>query len=276
MNRARSDPAPEMQQCGASCGDAACYSPIAPLDYLEALNHAARFHADEMAKQSYFAHDSACGIVSNINTLYPATCDGSATCACNGGTQTCPCTSWSSRIQLFGASPSGEIIAGGSDPNSAFYLWLFENFPTQLSGASCAYVQGPPTNGHRWNILKSNGSVGVGVSTNAVGDFSGASGSTSKIASGSHYPRQGASVDVWASWHDSAAPKAASVNVDGNCVALTKKRGSDTNGAWSATLTNVSSGCHRYFFAFTDSAGALVTYPTTGSLGIGPAGSCAD
>lgn len=35
-------------------------------------------------------------------------------------------------------------------------------------------------------------------------------------------------------------------------------------------------GCHRYYFVFTDSGGSQVTFPTTGSLGIGPAGSCHD
>ncbi|MGZ4810098.1 MAG: hypothetical protein ACXV7D_12300, partial [Thermoanaerobaculia bacterium] len=39
---------------------------------------------------------------------------------------------------------------------------------------------------------------------------------------------------------------------------------------------NVASGCHRYYFSFTDSTGAVVTYPTTGSLGIGSGASCPD
>ena len=30
-NRARSDPQVEMASCGANCGDASCYSPIAPM-----------------------------------------------------------------------------------------------------------------------------------------------------------------------------------------------------------------------------------------------------
>jgi len=57
-------------------------------------------------------------------------------------------------------------------------------------------------------------------------------------------------------------------------MALT--RGAVTNGAYKANLSGVGSGCHRYFFLFKDSADSVVTFPTTGSLGIGPAGSCAD
>src|SRR5207253_10901584 len=138
-------------------------------------------------------------------------CNGAASCACTGGTKTCPCTSWSQRVALFGASPSGEIIAGGSDPSSAFYLWLFENYPTAMTPPNCNYVQGPPTNGHRWNILQSQGSVGVGMTGNAVGDFGGG-GAAYRVPSGSHYPQQAASVEAWANWADTAAPKQALVD----------------------------------------------------------------
>jgi len=281
MNRARVDPQVEMIACGSACADKACYAPMPQLAYDVVASHASRFHSYEMAQQGYFAHDSACTIVSNINTLYPGSCNGAASCACQGGTKTCGtngCTSWSARVQLFGAQPTGEIIAGSTDPNGAFYQWLFESFPTALSGGSCAYVPGPPTNGHRWNILKSQGAVGVGVALgggNAVGDFTGR-GAAAKIQSGSHYPRSGASVEVWVNFADSAPPQRALVNVDGTCTALTRGRGTDTNGAWTAKLTALSPSCHRYYFAIKDATGADVLYPTTGSLGIGPAGSCAD
>lgn len=283
-NRARVDPAIEMTACGAACADAAnnCYQPIAPLWYASALNRVARFHADNMGAQGFFDHDSHCKLVANLGTVYPAPCAGGAACACqttppatctySGPTEPNPtCTRWNERIALFGMSAGGEIIASSSDPNSAFYQWLFESFPS----ATCAYVQGPPTNGHRWNLLKRTGTFGAGVSGRAVGDFSGG-GTSYKIPSGSHYPRQAASLEVWANWADSAGPQRAMVNVDGTCTALTMRRGSASNGAWSATLTGLGSGCHRYTFLFVDSTGATVAYPSTGSLGIGPAGTCAD
>ena len=273
-NRARCDPQVEMTACGAACGEGACYTPQPPLPWNSALNHSARFHSDEMAAQSYFAHDSQCTLVTTIDTLYPGTCTGAASCACVGGTKACSttCTPWYARIGLFGGSAAGEIIASGTDPDGAFYQWLFEGY----SSTACGYNQGPPTNGHRYNILMSGPAVGYGQGTGAsVGDF-GSSGTLGKIASGSHYPRSGATVDAWANWYDTAAPHAALVNVDGTCTALALARGSTTNGAYHAALAGMGTGCHRYFFLFHDASDAIVTYPTTGSLGIGPAGSCAD
>ncbi len=273
-NRARCDPQVEMTACGSACGDGACYTPQPPLPWMEDLNHSARFHSDEMAAQGYFAHDSACTLVSNINTLYPSSCTGAASCACVGGTMACDtvCTAWNERVALFGASPTGEIIASDTDPNSAFYQWLFESYPS----STCGYAQGPPTNGHRWNILMNGPAIGYGLgSGESVGDFGG-SGTLGKIASGSHYPRSGSTVDAWANWYDTAGPSVALVDVDGTCSVMSLGRGSVTNGAYHVQISGVGSGCHRYFFVFHDSGGNMLTYPTTGSLGIGPAGSCAD
>ena len=270
MNRARCDPQVEMQRCGAPCIEGACYAPTPPLTWGRQLSHAARFHSDELSKQGYFAHDSACTLVSNIDALYPASCDGSAACGCVGGVKSCSggCTTWSARVGLFGGSPAGEIIASPSDPDSAFYLWLYEGSSTSACGYNSA-------NGHRYNILQSGPSVGVGVGSGpSVGDFGGPGEALAKIPSGAHYPQQAASVEVWANWYDTAAPMRALVDVDGACTPMTRQRGSDTNGAWSATVTGVGSGCHRYFFSFVDSTGAAVTYPTTGSLGIGSTESC--
>ncbi len=273
-NRARCDPQVEMQLCGSACSEGACYTPQAPLPWMQELNHAARFHSDEMNQQNYFAHNSICTVVSNINTLYPGSCTGAASCACVGGTDTCSptCTAWNQRVALFGASAAGEIIASSTDPNSAFYQWLYEPY----NSTTCGYNQGPPTNGHRYNILMSGPAVGYGAGPGpSVGDFGG-SGTKTKIISGSHYPRSGASVDAWANWVDTAAPSGSMINVDGNCTAMTLTRGTGTNGAYHAALSNLSTSCHRYFFLFHDSANNLVTYPDTGSLGIGPANSCAD
>lgn len=269
INRARVDPQVEMAACGGACGEAACYTPIAPLSWNLPLNRAARFHSDTMLRQSFFSHTSACTVVSNINSLYPDSCNGSAACACVGGTTSCSstCTSFSSRIQLFGGSPYGEIIATPTDPNTAFYLWLFEP-----AGTTCSFTS---QNGHRWLILKATNSVGVGVSGPAVGDFGNGSAPT-KIPSGAHYPQQAATVNAWVNWYDTAAPQSASVNVAGQCSPMSLGRGTPQNGAYHAALTGFSAGCHRYYFSFVDSGGAPVTFPTTGSLAIGTGGSCPD
>jgi hypothetical protein len=56
---------------------------------------------------------------------------------------------------------------------------------------------------------------------------------------------------------------------------MSLQRGTPQNGAWSVNANGVGSGCHRYYFSFIDATGAEVTYPATGSLGIGD-GSCED
>ena len=227
------------------------------------MSRAARFHSDEMAKQRFFSHDSKCAIVPNINQLYPVGCDGAASCACTSGGP----TPWSARVALFGAGPSGEIIAGTGDPNAAFYLWLYENAANPACGFGLS-------NGHRYLILASSGAVGVGASTYAVGDFGGMA-TPYKIPSAAHYPKQAASVTLWANWLDNSAPKSANAVVDGKCTSMSLQRGTQQNGAWSAAANNVGSGCHRYYFSFVDLANSEVTYPATGSLGIG-GGSCDD
>lgn len=270
INRARVDPQVEMNACGSPCVERACYTVMPPLAWNESLNRAARFHSDEMVRQGYFAHNSACTLVSNINSLYPTSCNGTAACACVGGTKACApsCTGFAPRVQLFGGSPSGEIIASPSNPNQSFYLWLFEPGDT----TSCQFTS---ANGHRWLILKSTGAVGAGVAGYSTGDFGGGSAPT-KIPSGAHYPQQAASVATWANWYDTAGPSLASVNVDGSCTSMTLQRGTQTNGAWSATVTGAGSGCHRYYFSFRDAAGTTVTYPTSGSLAIGTGVACPD
>jgi MYXO-CTERM domain-containing protein len=274
MNRARCDPKVEMMACGNNCPEGNCYAVIPPLVWDEKLNHAARYHSAEMVQQNYFAHDSACTIVGNINSIYPANCNGQASCGCVNGVKSCQnvCTSWSARIALFGANAAGEIIASPADPNQSFYLWLYEPY----NKSTCMFDYGPPTNGHRWNILKATGLVGAGVTTaDAVGDFGGGNPQIPKIPSGSHYPRQSANIEAWANWYDSAGPSAAMIDVDGTCTAMALGRGSVTNGAYKVTLNSFGSGCHRYYFMFKDSQNNIVTFPTTGSLGIGPS-NCAD
>ena len=83
-------------------------------------------------------------------------------------------------------------------------------------------------------------------------------------------------MDLWANWFDSTGPSEAVANVGGSCTPMTLDRGSAENGAWHATASGVGSGCHRYVFEFRDAGGQILTFPTTGSFGIGPEGSCAD
>jgi len=271
-NRARCDPVFEMTACGSNCLEGGCYTPKPPLAWSQALNHAARFHSDEMARQNYIGHDSVCTVPSNINSLYPGSCDGSASCACGVGAP----TAWTTRVSYFGATGSGELVSSYPvlDPNAAFYAWLFE----MATSSACGFHLDV---GHRYLILTSTGSMGAGVTTASPGgpretiEF-GPVGTPTRIASGAHFPRQAANVEAWANWYDTAAPLAAWVVVDDTWLPMSLARGTGTNGAWTAIIPGVGTGCHRYYFAFLDSTNALVQYPGTGTLGIGPEGSCAD
>ena len=268
-NRARVDPQVEMTACGANCGEAACYTSQPPLRYKAELNRSARFHTAHLNKNGYFAFNSSCQLVSNIADLFPSQCDGSASCSCVGGTQSCPCSAFNERIGLFGSSASGSVLASAAGPEQAFDLMLFVPSASQTCGFSVA-------NSSRFQLLTSSGAIGFGAEAGYfVGDFA-SGGEEHKIPSGSHWPRQAESVEAWANYYDVAAPKASLINVDGVCTPMSLQRGTPANGAYLATLSGVDSGCHRYYFVFADSNDAIVTYPETGSLGIGPEGSCSD
>ena len=274
-NRARVDPQLEMEVCGDDCPDAACYTPQPPLRHDIALARPSRFHAQELEVRGFFSHESNCTLVEDIAELWPDECDGSAECACVGGVAECTgaCTSPQARVGLFGAGYGGEITVGVGDPDWGFYLWLHETSTSEM----CQFGGG---NGHRWLLLTSQGRVGFGAyGSMGNGDFGfgGGAGDEHPIPSGSHYPRTGASVEAWANWYGDAAPSLSTVNVDGTCEPMTLERGDDLNGSYMAQVGGLDAGgCTRYYFVFKDASGETVTYPTEGSLGIGPTGSCAD
>jgi hypothetical protein len=266
-NRARADPAAELAGC-PECPDRGCYSPAPPLEWSLALNRSARFHADEMLRQDFFLHDSQCRIANDIDARYPQACDGSRPCACQGA----GAMRFSDRLRLFGVErPSGEVQADHpNDPDSTFHYLLYEpaSSPACASGAE---------NGHRWNLLKLVGTVGFGVSGSyTVGDFGRSPGPGRAVASGAHYPRQADTVEFWASWYAPAGPSAAFVEVDGACTAMALTRGGPANGAWSASVSGIGGGCHRYVFVFRDANGTAVAYPDKGSFGVGREATCPD
>jgi hypothetical protein len=178
VNRARADPATALASCKASgdCPDYGCYMPVPPLVYGYTLNLSARFHMTNLvASDSMLQHPSPCLLVSNIASLYPASCtDAAPSCACTGGASVCTCASCScdtsestcvtqpfDRIALFTPTACdmacGENISGGyTDPQAAFEGWLLEqctawngscDIPSQTTCSSMT------ENGHRWNIL---------------------------------------------------------------------------------------------------------------------------
>jgi hypothetical protein len=81
---------------------------------------------------------------------------------------------------------------------------------------------------------------------------------------------------MWVNWYDRAAPSQSTVVVDGIAHAMWRARGTNLNGAWTAQISGVGTGCHRYYFAFKDYLGTAVRYPSTGTYGIGTGATCPD
>ena len=257
-NRARVEPATELAACPpGQCLEAACYSPTAPLFWHYDLNQAARFHSLTMGMFPFFAHNTPCVLFADINTRFPGSSNGSFASSCSSsGTTTA-----GARVNLFGAAYGGENAAAGyGTPHTAFYGWLYETSTTSACGFTLQ-------NGHRYNILKNGGpALGVGhaqVAGSPYGtywtqDFGG-SGSIPKIPSGSHWtaiqhfrdPSAGDNnVEFWANWYDAAggAPTTATVVLDNVPIPMTRTRGTATNGAFTATVSGVSTSCHTYYF----------------------------
>ena len=265
-NRARSDPQTDLAGCTSGCPDKPCYSPMAPLRWSYELNRAARFHSRHQSVCG-MRHTSACTLVSNLGALYtPGSCDGDPSCSCQSGDCTCTgaCTSTGARAALFGASGGTENVAWQSSFNAVnmFYMWLHE----ETSDPVCQFTM---ENGHRWNILTFSGAIGVGCDSNyCTQDFGGPAAAANKIIVGVHWPASG-TVAFRAHWYDTAAPSQALVNIGGTCTDMTKERGVNANNATYLLAGQAISGCTHYYFMFEDSAGNPVTYPETGSFGIG-------
>ncbi|MCX7942895.1 MAG: CAP domain-containing protein [Deltaproteobacteria bacterium] len=267
-NRARSDPVEDLKGCNV-CADKDCYkTPSKPLTYDYNLNRAARFHcANLVSCGGRLQHDSPCKLVTDISDRYlpNGSCDGSASCACEGGKCGCSsnCTSWYSRVSMFGTSPSGENAAYGySDPVRIFYLWFWE----PDSNPECGFRN---TNGHRVNILNnSHSSIGVGnYQYYWTQDFASSSKYKRRLYSGTHYPKTGTNIEFRANWADLEGPSQATVVIDGILFDMEIERGSPTNGTfiYKAVLPG---GCHKYYFLFKSSTGEIETFPDEGAYGL--------
>ena len=283
INRARVAPNTDLAACGANCTGEypSCYTAVAPLPWTYGLNRSSRFHSASMAKNAFFDHPTPFVVRNDIDSVYPGSCDGSASCASSGSGSTDPFV----RISLFGVSGTGEIIAAGyGTPYDAFYGWLYENG----NSTGCTFSM---YNGHRYLMLTGGPGLGLGYvyqpgspwTSYYTGDF-GTGSSAGKIVSGTHWgaagstapnQRQSSSIEFWANWYDTSGPLVATVVVDDVSNVMSLGRGTSANGAWTTTLGGLGSGCHRYYFQFTDSGGHAVRYPTTGTLGVGDS-SCSD
>jgi hypothetical protein len=262
-NEARCDPQKALDGCTV-CGEAACYEPVKPMQWNRELNLAARFHAANLSRSSCgMMHDSPCRLLSEVGSSYPDSCDGSPSCACEGGSASCSGGQrFSDRIRLFYTASGylAENIAWLGEPASVFRAWLWEN----SASPECSWSM---SNGHRFNILNgAYGQIGIGGDGSyTVQDFSGAA-LGQKLPAGTHTPESGSNILFRANYYDNAGPQKALVNVGGSCFEMSLSAGSESNGTWSYN-GNVS-GCTRYYFVFTDAGGNDVSFPSTGSFGI--------
>lgn len=268
-NRARSDP--QAMLAGApGIADAACYSPVPPVQWNESLNKAARFHAFNLTNSACgLGHDSPCVLIASIGTDYPATNDGSVASACVGGVVSCGGAGnddLSARLGKFGVSTGTrtENIASDGNPLTIFNLWLLEATANPACGWSIE-------NGHRFNILDAAftrmGSGATGSYT--VQDFWDTGVLDQNIPSGGHSPQAGGvGTEFRVSWYDSAgaAPSEAKINIDGQLYDMTLECGSNGNATYLYTA-DISSESW-YYFRFRDSGGTIASYPGSGSFGV--------
>ena len=144
MNRSRVDPASDLAACPATaCLEKSCYDADKPALLRSELGSGGALSPDEMKQQNYFAHDSACTVVSNISSIYPGTCKGAASCACQGGTKACAstCTAWSGRAPLLTPASAAKSSRRRPIPEASVLICGFTKPPRPTSAATPATDQ---------------------------------------------------------------------------------------------------------------------------------------
>jgi hypothetical protein len=286
INRARSDPAT------VKGAQSAAYPARPPVMWSYDLSRSSRFHANNLGLSGVtLMHSSPCPLNTNVAT---AGCDGNPTCACATPVPTmCAACAAAAAINTCGTDPfvriafftagtttraNGEVAAAGyADPIAVVDGWMDE-----AAGAD----------GHRRNLTDQGiTSTVMGYGRRAgSGCFSSFDVSDSGTMTGLviaklptaavRGPANGAagSYTFYATWADPAmgAPASLNVVIDGACTAMTRELGTDTlNATYKATAT-LAAGCHNYFVAAHDAAGAALSYPTTGAItiSVGSATAC--
>jgi hypothetical protein len=109
--------------------------------------------------------------------------------------------------------------------------------------------------GHRSNIMESDfEDIGTGVDGRYyTQDFGGGlSRADQPVAMGVHTPKRPSSdVEFLATWKDSSGPGTLWVETDTDCIEMSLEAGTESRGAWSATV-DAGSGCQAYRFVWAD------------------------
>ncbi|MBN1808789.1 MAG: chitobiase/beta-hexosaminidase C-terminal domain-containing protein [Planctomycetes bacterium] len=220
---------------------------VPPLYHHLDLNDAARYHAEDMRDQDYFAHDSIDG------------------------------TLWSDRIMSFFSDDAyiGENIAAGYT-----LPWLV------VSGWICdgEADDGTPQAGHRTNIMRSGFKVmGAGYAFGGsymhywVQDFGGHPSPPNYpvVAAGHDYVQSG-NVTFLLNYYDpSGAPQSVKLTLDGVEYDLTLDIGAAHAGTYTIDLPRDDPSNGRpYYFSAVDSGGGVWRYPGPGVFMTYGEGSC--
>lgn len=250
-NRARAAPTQDTPACSVS-------TPSAPLAYVYDYNRSARFHSSNLRLTGTFQHPSPCTLLPDLSSRYlpNGSCNGSASCACVGGTASCSptCTDTFARIALFGTSANAENIAAGyGSPSAVVQGWL-------------------DSAGHCGNMLNGNyEAMGVGWDSNYWTQNLGNAVQQTGLVAGGHEPQfSGGAVSFRVNYFDpNGSPQEAQLNLDGTCFSMASERGGPNNATYLATQTLSGTACRRYQFVFRDSGGTTLFLPETGSYGVG-------
>ncbi|MDX1764293.1 MAG: CAP domain-containing protein [bacterium] len=217
--------------------------PIAgPLYWNHRLNQSARYHAEDMASQDYFAHDSIDG------------------------------TLWYERIRLFypqAASLWENLAAGTMDPMESMNLLLCEGYPPCEPDLSSG-------DGHRQSMMALGArELGTGYALGAsstykrywVQDFASNTPTTEPpLVAGSHVTMDGYVFFLlnYAA-NDGQGPRDIRIVLDGLVYPLDLHLGDVAAGTYAIALSDFS-GCSTYYFEAVDGTGDGWRYPGSGEL----------
>lgn len=208
------------------------YSPVAPLIYNADLTEAARFHADDMAENDCFQHES---------------CDG---------------TDFGERLQrYYNGFAIGENIALGSpDAESVvFEGWLYS--PPHRDNMLRA----------DWRELGTGYAPGENAMPLWVQDFGSRGNEVEPITTSAiHWPlspTEESDLRFYLAVYDpNGEPEGAVLFWRGASVAMENDRGADGKQTYVINVTSGPTACQAYYFTLTREDGSTVIYPSEGSL----------
>ncbi len=228
------------------------YNTVEPVYYEPRLNRSARFHAEDMASNGCFQHDS---------------CDG---------------TPWSDRIWSYypQARAIGENIAAGYATAKGFV----EGLLCDASGGQCAQDKTSQA-GHRTNIMSTGfASLGTGGASDTKGtgryywvqDFaSNEPESKPPLVAGCHDFLAAGKTSFLLNYRDTGnqPPLSVQVVVDGIPYSMTLDLGTPAAGTYRLDMAKAAS-CRQYYFQAVTASGQAWRYPGPGVFLTDGEGTC--